>query len=108
MNLVSFVETTQFTKKIVILLTDEEFGKLQIFLCDNPEFGKLIKGSGGIRKIRFAAKGKGKSGGVRVLYYWAAIREKILFLDVYAKSEKEALSDVEIKFLRKVVGEFRK
>lgn len=108
MNLVSFVETTQFTKKIVILLTDEEFGKLQIFLCDNPEFGKLIKGSGGIRKIRFAAKGKGKSGGVRVLYYWAASREKILFLDVYAKSEKEALSDVEIKFLRKVVGEFRK
>lgn len=106
MNLISFVETSEFTKKILVLLTDEQFGKLQIFLCDNPEFGKLIKGSGGIRKIRWAAKGKGKSGGVRVLYYWAASRERILFLDVYPKNEKEDLSDRELRLLRNIVGEF--
>ncbi len=88
-------------------MTDEQLGKLQILLCDNPEFGKLIKGSGGIRKIRWAAKGRGKSGGVRILYYWAASREKILFLDVYAKNEKESLSEIEIRLLRKIVTEFR-
>lgn len=108
MKWIGFVETSEFTRKIVLLLTDEQFGKLQILLCDNPEFGKLIRGSGGIRKIRWAAKGKGKSGGVRVLYYWAASREKILFLDVYAKNEKEDLSDIEIRLLRKRVGEFRR
>ena len=107
MKLISFVETHEFTKKIVTLLTDEQLGKLQILLCDNPEFGKLIKGSGGIRKIRWAAKGRGKSGGVRILYYWAASREKILFLDVYAKNEKESLSEIEIRLLRKIVTEFR-
>lgn len=107
MKLISFVETSEFTKKIVLLLTDEQLGNLQILLCDNPEFGKLIKGSGGIRKIRWAAKGKGKSGGVRVLYYWAASREKILMLDVYAKSEKEVLSAIEMRLLRKIVGDFK-
>ncbi len=78
----------------------------KIFLCENPDFGKIIKGSGGIREVRWSACGKGKSGAVRVLYYWVVSREKILFLDVYAKCEKEVLPDFEMKLLRKSVEEF--
>ena len=70
MNLFGFTETPEFTKKIVDLLSDDQLANLQIFLCENPDFGKIIKGSGGIRKVRWSAGGKGKSGGVRVLYYW--------------------------------------
>ena len=89
-------------------MTDDQLAGLQSSLCENPDFGKLIRGSGGIRKIRWTARGKGKSGGARVLYYWAAGREKILFLDVYAKSEKKGLTDIEIKILRKVVERFKR
>ena len=76
-------------------------------MCENPDFGKIIKGSGGIRKVRWAVAGKGKSGGVRVLYYWIVSREKIIFLDIYAKNEKEIPSDSEMKLLRKIIEEFK-
>ncbi len=107
MNLFGFTETLEFTKKVVSLLSDEQLANLQIFLCENPDFGKIIKGSNGIRKVRWSAAGKGKSGGVRVLYYWVVSREKIIFLDIYAKNEKEILSDSEMKLLRKIVEEFK-
>jgi mRNA-degrading endonuclease RelE of RelBE toxin-antitoxin system len=107
MKFFSFVETPEFTKKIVKLLTDEEFAAFQIFLCENPDFGKLIKGSGGIRKVRWMSGGKGKSGGIRVLYYLINDDGKILFLDVYSKNERETITDDEIKQLRSVVEGFR-
>ena len=107
MNLFGFTETPEFTKKILNLLSDDQLASLQIFLCENPDFGKIIKGSGGIRKVRWSAGGKGKSGGVRVLYYWVVSRDKIIFLDMYAKNEKEILSQSEMKLLGKVVEEFK-
>ncbi len=107
MNLFGFNETLEFTKKVVSLLSDEQLANLQIFLCENPDFGKIIKDSKGICKVRWSAAGKGKSGGVRVLYYWVVSREKIIFLDIYAKNEKEILSDSEMKLLRKIVEEFK-
>jgi len=64
-----FIETPTFTKTITGLLTDDEYRLLQNELAQNPEEGDLIPGGGGVRKIRFAAQGKGKRGGARLIYY---------------------------------------
>lgn len=87
-------------------MTDEEYQKLQIRLCEFPDAGDLIKGSGGLRKIRQAAKGKGKRGGSRVIYYFAVAKGTFFMLDVYVKNEKEDLSQVEVKNLRSIVEEW--
>jgi hypothetical protein len=68
-----------------------------------PDVGTIIVGSGGIRKFRWAAKGHGKSGGARVIYYWAVSVETILMLDVYSKDHKADLTEEEVKRLRKIV-----
>lgn len=65
-----FIETSTFTKLIDTYLTDDEYLGLQSFLLKYPEAGKIVRGSGGVRKLRWAISGKGKSGGVRVIYYW--------------------------------------
>lgn len=99
MKLLGFTETHRFTKRIVNLLSDEDYAKLQSDLCAEPEVGAIIKGSGGIRKMRLSFGKRGKSGGARVIYYWAVSREKIVMLDIYAKNEKEDLTDNELKKL---------
>jgi len=65
----SFIETTLFTRLVSDYLSDEEYGKLQQELMNNPEAGAVIRGSGGVRKIRRAAAGRGKRGGYRVIYF---------------------------------------
>lgn len=104
----SFRETPQFTKRVVELLTDDEYQKLQSRLSEFPDGGNLIKGSGGLRKIRQAAKGKGTRGGSRVIYYFAVAKEMFFMLDIYDKGEKEDLSQGEIKELRSVLEEWLK
>ena len=108
MNFFDFTETSRFTKKITKLLSDDDYAKVQLLLCRFPEFGKIIKGGGGIRKVRCGLEGRGKSGGARVIYFWAVSHDKILMLDVYAKNEKENLSPDEIKILRQEVEELLK
>ena len=63
-----FVETSTFTRQVLELLSDEEYRRLQNTLVEAPECGDLIKGGGGIRKVRHAVQGRGKSGGVRAIY----------------------------------------
>jgi mRNA-degrading endonuclease RelE of RelBE toxin-antitoxin system len=104
--LFSFRETRSFTKQIVELLSDDEFAKFQRLLIQLPESGDIIPGSGGIRKIRFSAKGKGKRGGARVIYYLAVGQEKIFLLDIYTKDEKADLTLPELNDLRKIVEEW--
>jgi hypothetical protein len=98
-----FVETSAFTRRITALLADEEYGRLQQALEARPATGAIIKGSGGIRKFRWATPGKGKSGGARIIYYWHAPHDTILMLAAYAKGEKQDLTDEEVKALRRVV-----
>ena len=95
----TFNELSNFTKQVIKLLDDESYAQLQIELYHRPELGKLIKGSKGLRKVRWAAKGRGKSGGVRVIYYWWVENELITFCDIYSKNEKEDLTSHEIKKL---------
>lgn len=102
-----FVETTSFTRRMMSLLTDEEYSRLQQVLVERPDIGNIIKGSGGIRKVRWAAGGQGKSGGARIIYYWAVRQDTVLMLTVYAKNERQDLTDQELKVLRATVeGEF--
>lgn len=94
-----FVETSVFTAELSSWLSDEEYRGLQSYLIEHPDAGDVIRGSGGIRKIRWAAKGKGKSGGVRVIYYWAKAPEHIYLLTLYGKSER---SDIDAATLRRI------
>lgn len=107
-SLFSFVETKCFTKRITELLSEEEYSKLQWRLIEFPEAGDVIPGGGGIRKIRFSAKGKGTRGGARVIYYLAVAHEKIFMLDIYAKNEKAGLTTDQIRTLKKLVEEWTK
>ncbi len=100
-----FVETSLFNKRIGNYLEDEELAELQSELARNPELGKIIPGSGRIRKLRWAAMGKGKRGGARIIYYWAPQPVVILMLYVYVKSEVGDLTQEQVKLLRSVVME---
>ena len=98
-----FIETPTFTRLLAALLTDDEYAGLQNVLVDNPERGDIIKGGGGIRKLRHALPGRGKSGGVRVIYYWLRDDGQIYMLLIYPKSKKDDLTDRETALLREFV-----
>ena len=87
------------------LLDDESYRGLQLALLLSPEFGALIKRSGGLRKVRWSLKGKGKRGGVRVIYYWDEPSETFYMLYVYPKSERKDLSAAQLRVLTRLVRE---
>jgi mRNA-degrading endonuclease RelE of RelBE toxin-antitoxin system len=97
------IETTVFTKRLKTFLHDEGYRKLQNELILNPGKGKIIRGSGGLRKIRWSISGKGKSGGVRIIYYWAKIKEIILMLLIYSKNEQDNLTNEQLKILKSLI-----
>ena len=100
-----FIETSVFTRQITQLLTDAEYEQLQRVLLLWPLAGDLIKHSGGLRKLRYKAKGKGKRGGIRVVYYYLTEDEKIFMLYAYPKGRKDDLNAKELKMLRAIVKE---
>ena len=98
-----FIETPIFTMQASGgLFTDEELKVLQKELIYNPEKGGLITGSGGLRKIRLARKGGGKSGGFRVIYY-RSTPEVIFLLLAYPKNQHDNLRKAEIKVLKELI-----
>ena len=82
-------------------------GRINIvdFIADNPTAGNEIRGTGGARKLRFAAKGKGRSGGVRVITFYSGIDIPVFLLNVFAKNEKIDLSQRERNELKKVLSD---
>jgi hypothetical protein len=101
------VETPIFTKRIVGLLSDEEYRLLQLHLFDKPDVGKVIQGTGGLRKLRWRARSHGKSGGIRVIYYWTIANDTILLLFAYAKNELDDLTPAQLRQLRRAIeGEY--
>lgn len=99
------IETSTFTKQITALLTDEEYGEFQLRLAANPQLGARIKGGGGIRKVRVAVGSRGKSGGGRVIYYWAVRRDLILLLYAYPKNVTADLTPKQVAQLARIVKE---
>lgn len=100
-----FIETPTFTRMLVDFLTDDEYAGLQNVLVENPERGDVIKGGDGIRKLRHALPGRGKSGGVRIIYYWLQDDGQIYMLLIYPKSRKDTLTHRETALLREFVKE---
>lgn len=98
-------ETSAFRRRAEKLLDPESFRLLQLRLVAEPEAGDLIKGTGGLRKIRWQGAGRGKSGGVRVIYYWAGGDEVILLLLIYGKNEQDDLTPEQRAALKRLVEE---
>lgn len=94
-------ETTIFTREITRILSDEGYKELQSFLVEHPKSGPVIKGSGGLRKIRWSLKNSGKSGGIRNIYYYHEEKSFILMIYVYEKSKTSDLTPKQIEMLRK-------
>ncbi len=101
-----FAETPVFTKLVKQLLSDDEYRQLQEVLLTRPEAGDLIPGSGGLRKIRWGIRGKGKQGGLRVIYYWDVPEETFYMLTLYKKSARKDITPDQIKVLRRLVEEW--
>ena len=99
------IETSTFTRQMTALLSDEDYGEFQSRLAANPGLGALIKGGGGIRKIRVAVGSRGKRGGARVIYYWAVRKDVILLLYAYPKNVSADLTPRQVAQLAKVVKE---
>jgi len=103
-----FIETATFSRSLLSLLDDDSYAVMQQMLIEQPEKGDLIQGGGGIRKLRHALPGRGKSGGVRVIYYWHVASDQIYLLLIYPKSKKADLSAQETAFLRDLVKQLAK
>ncbi len=99
------IETSVFTRRITALLADEEYRILQEALTVHPELGRIIPGSGGIRKLRWRVLGHGKRSGIRILYYWLKSRRILLMLFAFSKSERSDLTREQLRQLRKLVQE---
>lgn len=102
-----FVELPPFSREIDGLLTAEEFRMFQNELIAEPQKGDILKGTGGARKVRMKYGAKGKSGGARVIYYFASADDRIWLLAAYPKSRKETLSDSEKVTLKALVEKIK-
>lgn len=100
----TFIEVPLFTKKWKELgLTDDNLRNLENVLLENPKAGNVIQGTGGLRKIRIPIEGKGKRSGGRVIYVDIELKERIYFINVYAKNEKDDLTEEERKSFKAVI-----
>ena len=100
-----FIETPTFTSGLRRHLDDDSYRDLQFALILRPEQGAVIPGGAGIRKMRWAAREKGKRGGLRVIYYWLSKEQIFYMLYVYSKNEQRDLSRSQINTLARTVRE---
>lgn len=90
--MISFVETKLFTRLVHEYLSDDEYSRLQQALLADPEAGAVIRGSGGVRKLRWGVPGRGKRGGIRIIYFLRSRQGQIWMLTLYAKNVAESIS----------------
>jgi mRNA-degrading endonuclease RelE of RelBE toxin-antitoxin system len=99
------VETPVFTASLRRHLDDEQYRALQESLLLRPDQGKLVRQTSGLRKLRWKAEGRGKRGGLRVIYYWAVADDICLMLHLYAKNEQGDLTTAQTRELARLVRE---
>ena len=103
--MISVAETGTFQRKVARLLSDDEKAELIAYLAMHPNTGVLIKGTGGIRKLRWARSGQGKSGGVRVIYYFHSDMMPLYLLTIFGKNEKANIPEREKQLLARAIEE---
>lgn len=103
-SLLTVVETSAFLRRAEKLLTDEEHDDLLLYLSIFRDAGDEIPGTGGVRKLRYAVQGKGKRGGVRVIYYYFDEQNPLYALLLYAKNEQANLSPDQKKFVKAIAA----
>jgi hypothetical protein len=97
------IETSIFTKHIKQLMSDDQYRELQEALVNRPDLGDIIRGLGGLRKVRWKLESTGRSGGVRVIYYWVVDDNHIRMLYVYPKGKLENLTSEQLNALKTIV-----
>lgn len=97
------IESPFFTKLVADYLSDDEYSALQWGLVTHPELGDIIPKSGGIRKLRWAGSGRGKRGGLRVIYYWRSHKGEIWLLTLYAKNEADNIPASTLKAIKQEI-----
>jgi hypothetical protein len=102
---VQFIETPVFTNALRRHLEDDAYRALQLELVRRPEQGAIIRGGAGVRKMRWGSQGRGKRGGLRVIYYWAADDETFYMLYAYRKNQQGDLDAAQIRALARLVRE---
>ena len=100
----TIVELPEFIKRASGLLKDEEKASIINYLALHPQAGDIMQGTGGIRKLRWSAQSKGKSGGARVVYYYHNGGVPLFLLTVFGKGEKANISKSERNELRKLTS----
>lgn len=99
-----FIESSAFQRACPVYLDDDEFAELQQFMMKHPEAGRVVPGSGGVRKLRWARPRMGKRGGLRVIYFVRYTPNELWLLTIYAKSR---LDNVPPQVLRSLLEAFR-
>jgi mRNA-degrading endonuclease RelE of RelBE toxin-antitoxin system len=102
---ITVVALKNFDRSIDGLLTEDEFAGLVTYLANHPDSGAVIPETGGIRKLRWGARGRGKSGGARIIYYFRDLNMPLYLLTAYGKGEKIDLSKAEKTAMRLIVDE---
>ncbi len=97
-----------FLRSAKKLMADEELAEFKSYISRNPFAGQVIQGTGGVRKIRWASGGKGKSGGVRVIYFLVNKASQIILFDIYSKSEKDNITGAERNELKKITTAYKR
>ena len=99
----TIVELPEYAKRSDKLLNESESNSIINYLAAHPAAGKLMQGTGGIRKLRWSSQGRGKSSGVRVIYYFHSGIMPLYLLTVFGKNEKSNISSEEKNLLSKIV-----
>ena len=99
--------TSIYEKRVGKTLRTEEREAMELHVADNPARHPIVSGTGGVRKARWGRRGKGKRGGVRLIYFYRLIADVVYFLDIYAKNEKEDLTLADKQQLKELVNRLR-
>jgi hypothetical protein len=104
---IAIAETTYYSKRAAAIMNEDECEAVIEIVARDPRAGDLISGTGGVRKLRIALEGRGKSGGARLIYYHHNDAWPVLLLEVFAKNEKANLSKGQVNALAKLVAELK-
>ena len=97
------IETPVYSSKVSRILTEGERDAFAAFISENPTVGSVVKGSGGVRKVRWAQQGRGKSGGARIIYYNRLANGEIWLLTIYAKGDRSTIPAHELRLIKETI-----